>query len=51
MQTDRLEAFSDGRRALAYYILQCAIIAQQEPESPPAAAIGRDWKEKFSSSG
>ncbi len=34
--------------ALAYYILQCAIIAQQGPNSLLAAAIGRDWKGKVS---
>src|SRR5580704_12445903 len=30
--------------ALAYYILQSAIIAQQGPNSLLAAAVGRDWK-------
>ena len=35
--------------ALAYYILQLAIIAQQGPDSLLAAAIGRDWKGKASS--
>jgi uncharacterized membrane protein len=34
--------------AIAYYILQCAIVAQQGPDSPLAAAIGRDWKGKVS---
>ena len=34
--------------ALAYYILQRAIIAQQGRDSLLAAAIGRDWKGKLS---
>jgi len=34
--------------AIAYYILQRAIIAKQGPESLLAAAIGRDWKGKLS---
>ena len=34
--------------AIAYYILQSAIIAQQGPGSLLAAAIGRDWKGKIS---
>jgi len=34
--------------ALAYYILQRAIIAKQGRESLLAAAIGRDWKGKLS---
>ena len=34
--------------ALAYYILQCTIIAQQGPNSLLAAAVGRDWKGKLS---
>jgi uncharacterized membrane protein len=34
--------------ALAYYILQLAIIAQQGPDSLLAAALGRDWKGKVS---
>ena len=34
--------------ALAYYILQRAIIVQQGPGSILAAAIGRDWKGKLS---
>jgi uncharacterized membrane protein len=34
--------------ALAYYILQRAIIAQQGPGSILAAAVGRDWKGKLS---
>jgi len=34
--------------AIAYYILQCTIIAQQGPDSLLAAAIGNDWKGKLS---
>jgi uncharacterized membrane protein len=34
--------------ALAYYILQCAIIAQQGRDSLLASAIGNDWKGKLS---
>jgi uncharacterized membrane protein len=34
--------------AIAYYILQRAIIAQQGRDSLLAAAIGRDWKGKLS---
>jgi uncharacterized membrane protein len=34
--------------ALAYYLLQRAIIAQQGPGSLLATAIGRDWKGKLS---
>jgi uncharacterized membrane protein len=34
--------------AIAYYILQRAIISQQGPRSLLAAAIGRDWKGKLS---
>ena len=34
--------------AIAYYILQCAIIARQGRESLLAAALGRDWKGKLS---
>jgi uncharacterized membrane protein len=34
--------------AIAYYILQRAIIARQGPQSVLAAAIGRDWKGKLS---
>ena len=34
--------------AIAYYILQCAIIAKQGRDSLLAAAIGRDWKGKLS---
>jgi uncharacterized membrane protein len=34
--------------AIAYYILQCAIIAQQGPGSLLATAIGSDWKGKLS---
>src|SRR5271154_2746282 len=34
--------------AIAYYILQCAIIKQQGPDSLLAAAIGNDWKGKLS---
>jgi uncharacterized membrane protein len=34
--------------AIAYYILQCAIIAQQGPGSLLASAIGKDWKGKIS---
>ncbi|MBY0507295.1 MAG: TMEM175 family protein [Bryobacteraceae bacterium] len=33
--------------ALAYYVLQSAIIAQQGAGSPLAAAVGRDWKGKL----
>jgi uncharacterized membrane protein len=34
--------------AIAYYILQRAIIFQQGPDSLLAAAVGRDWKGKLS---
>jgi uncharacterized membrane protein len=34
--------------AIAYYILQRAIIAKQGPQSLLAAAIGNDWKGKLS---
>ncbi len=34
--------------AIAYYILQCAIIAKQGRDSLLAAAIGADWKGKLS---
>jgi uncharacterized membrane protein len=34
--------------AVAYYILQRAIIAEQGPKSLLASAIGRDWKGKLS---
>jgi TMEM175 potassium channel family protein len=34
--------------AIAYYILQCAIIAQQGRDSLLASAVGRDWKGKLS---
>jgi uncharacterized membrane protein len=34
--------------AIAYYILQRRIIAQQGPNSLLAAAVGRDWKGKLS---
>ena len=34
--------------AIAYYILQCAIIAQQGRDSLLASAIGSDWKGKLS---
>jgi uncharacterized membrane protein len=34
--------------AVAYYILQCAIVARQGPDSLLAAALGRDWKGKLS---
>src|SRR6266480_5612902 len=34
--------------AIAYYILQCAIIAKEGRDSLLAAAIGRDWKGKVS---
>jgi uncharacterized membrane protein len=34
--------------AIAYYILQCLIVAQQGSDSLLAAAIGRDWKGKLS---
>ena len=34
--------------ALAYYILQSAIIKQQGPNSLLAAAVGKDWKGKLS---
>jgi TMEM175 potassium channel family protein len=34
--------------AIAYYILQRAIIAQQGPNSLLAAAVGKDWKGKLS---
>jgi uncharacterized membrane protein len=34
--------------AIAWYILQCLIIAQQGSDSLLAAAIGKDWKGKLS---
>ncbi len=34
--------------AIAYWILQQAIIASQGPDSPLEAAVGRDWKGKLS---
>jgi uncharacterized membrane protein len=34
--------------AIAYYILQCAIISHQGPSSLLASALGRDWKGKLS---
>jgi uncharacterized membrane protein len=34
--------------AIAYYALQCAIIARQGPNSLLASALGRDWKGKLS---
>lgn len=34
--------------AIAYFILQRAIIAQQGPESLLATAVGKDWKGKLS---
>jgi uncharacterized membrane protein len=34
--------------AVAYYILQRAIIARQGPHSLLAAAVGKDWKGKLS---
>jgi len=34
--------------AIAYWILQQAIIASQGPESPLKAAVGRDWKGRLS---
>jgi uncharacterized membrane protein len=34
--------------AIAYYILQRAIIAEQGPDSLLASAIGSDWKGKLS---
>jgi|SRR5579859_5427957 len=34
--------------ALAYYILQRSIMAQQGPDSLLAAAVGKDWKGKIS---
>jgi TMEM175 potassium channel family protein len=34
--------------AIAYYILQKAIVAQQGSGSLLAAAVGRDWKGKLS---
>ena len=34
--------------AIAYYILQCAIIAHQGPDSLLASAVARDWKGKLS---
>jgi uncharacterized membrane protein len=34
--------------AVAYYVLQLAIIAKNGPQSLLARAIGRDWKGKFS---
>jgi uncharacterized membrane protein len=34
--------------AIAYYILQCAIIAREGRDSLLATAVGRDWKGKLS---
>jgi uncharacterized membrane protein len=34
--------------AIAYFILQQTIIAEQGPESPLKAMVGRDWKGKLS---
>src|SRR5690348_17505979 len=34
--------------AIAYYILQCAIIAREGRNSMLARALGRDWKGKLS---
>jgi uncharacterized membrane protein len=34
--------------AVAYYILELALIAEQGPDSPLAAAVGREWKGKLS---
>src|SRR5678810_185647 len=34
--------------AVAYWILQCAIIAHQGPNSLLASALGRDWRGKLS---
>jgi uncharacterized membrane protein len=34
--------------AIAYYFLQCAIIAHQGPNSLLASALGHDWKGKLS---
>jgi uncharacterized membrane protein len=34
--------------AIAYYLLQCAIIRQQGPQSLLATALGKDWKGKVS---
>jgi uncharacterized membrane protein len=34
--------------ALAYYILQCSIIAQQGHDAVLASALGKDWKGKIS---
>ena len=34
--------------ALAYYILQNFIIAEEGPDSPLAVSLGRDWKGKLS---
>ena len=34
--------------AVAYYLLQCAIVAEQGPDSKLAAALGRDVKGKIS---
>jgi uncharacterized membrane protein len=34
--------------AIAYFVLQCAIIAKQGPHSLLGTAVGRDWKGKLS---
>jgi hypothetical protein len=34
--------------AVAYYILECAIIAKEGRDSLLAQAVGRDWKAKLS---
>jgi len=34
--------------AIAYYILECAIIAKEGRDSLVAQAVGRDWKAKIS---
>jgi uncharacterized membrane protein len=34
--------------AIAYYVLECAIIAKEGRESLLAQAVGKDWKAKIS---
>ena len=48
MTKGRLEAFSDGVLAIAYYVLQTLIVRQQGCRSKLAAALGRDLKGKIS---
>jgi uncharacterized membrane protein len=48
MRTSRLEAFSDGVLAIAYWVLQRTIMAAQGRGSLLAVAVGGDLKGKLS---